>query len=108
MLSFIRPYAPELTAWLKDFGQGASNYDANGHFARIAPVFNAFRYSGDQRPTASASPACREAACPASPRAQLTTRCPGSATQPAADGSTPWRDVNGNLDCDPRIVPPGP
>ena len=40
--------------------------------------------------------------------AQLTTRCPGSATQPAADGSTPWRDVNGNLDCDPRIVPPGP
>ena len=35
-------------------------------------------------------------------------RCPGAASQPAADGSSPWRDVSGALDCDPTQVPPGP
>src|SRR5206468_3873545 len=40
VLQFIRPYTPELVGWLRDFGQGASNYDANGHFARIAPIEN--------------------------------------------------------------------
>ena len=28
--------------------------------------------------------------------------------QPAADGSAPFRDKGGNLDCDPSQVPPGP
>ena len=35
-------------------------------------------------------------------------RCPGAASQPAADGSSPWRDASGALDCDPTQVPPGP
>ena len=114
VLSFIRPYAPELTAWLKDFGQGASNYDANGHFARIAPAFNAFKYDAATNeyvpvPDSQRVPGLPGGGVPGfTSGGQLTTRCPGAATQPAADGSTPWRDVNGNLDCDPRIVPPGP
>ena len=52
MLEFIRPYTPELTGWFHDFGQATANYDANGHFARIQPIFNAFR-----------SPTPRAAAC---------------------------------------------
>jgi len=35
-------------------------------------------------------------------------RCPGGSTQPPPDGSAPWRDTDGELDCDPSTVPPGP
>ena len=44
VLSFFRPYAPDLTGWFRDFGQSAANYDANGHYARIGANFNAFSY----------------------------------------------------------------
>ena len=27
-------------AWLTNFGQLAANYDANGHYARVQPMFN--------------------------------------------------------------------
>ena len=43
MLEFARPYIPELVGWFRDFGVGAANYDANGHYARIQPIFNAFQ-----------------------------------------------------------------
>lgn len=101
-LEFIRPYAPELVGWFRDFGQGASNYDANGHYARIQPIFNAFQLTDN-----TLAPA------PASERAVGTTagdirRCPGSATQAAPDKSNPYRDQSAKLDCDPSQVPPGP
>ena len=35
-------------------------------------------------------------------------RCPGAASQPASDGSSPWSNTDGALDCDPSLVPPGP
>jgi phospholipid/cholesterol/gamma-HCH transport system substrate-binding protein len=38
----------------------------------------------------------------------LLRRCPGAASQPNSDGSAPWRDVSGSLDCDPSQVLPGP
>ena len=30
---------------IRDFGQGAANYDANGHYARIQPIFNTFSFA---------------------------------------------------------------
>jgi hypothetical protein len=36
-----------------------------------------------------------------------TARCPGSAAQPAGDGSNPFT-AGGTLDCDPTIQTPGP
>src|SRR6185503_16614529 len=42
VVDYLRPYAPDFTGWLTKFGQGAANYDANGHYARIQPLFNAF------------------------------------------------------------------
>ena len=45
VIKFIRPYTPDLVGWLRDFGQGAANYDANGHFARIQPIFNAYSFT---------------------------------------------------------------
>ena len=106
VLTFIRPYTPELVGFLRDFGQGASNYDANGHYARIMPMFTP--YSFTDNPAGGLL-------TPQSPVGKLTgtstlnlTRCPGAASQPAADGSAPWRDTDGKLDCDPAEVLPGP
>jgi phospholipid/cholesterol/gamma-HCH transport system substrate-binding protein len=105
VLEFARPYTPDLVGWLRDFGQGASNYDANGHFARIQPIFDAFSFTdnpagGILRPV------------PPSDRFDgyetgVIQRCPGAATQRPADSSAPFTD-GGTLDCDPSLALPGP
>jgi phospholipid/cholesterol/gamma-HCH transport system substrate-binding protein len=106
VLSFIRPYTSDFVGWLRDFGQGAANYDANGHYARIQPIFNAYQFTD--------TPAGGKlTAVPGDQRlAQLQTgnleRCPGAASQAPADGSAPFRDSGGTLDCDPSQVLPGP
>ena len=101
VVQFIRPYTPEFVGWLRDFGQGASAYDANGHYARIQPIFNATspnslipvpiatgdRFAGLQQGNLQ--------------------RCPGAASQYPTDGSAPFLD-GGSLDCQPSEVPPGP
>jgi len=106
VLRFIRPYTADFVGWLRDFGEGASNYDANGHYARIQPIFNAYSFAdnpagGTLTPIA---PSQRLAGL----QSGVVKRCPGAASQPAADGSAPWRDVDGALDCDPSLVLPGP
>ena len=106
VLEFIRPYTPDLTGWLRSFGTSSAAYDANGHFARIAPAFNAFQLR--DTPTG-------QQLVPQDPSQRLDgyrvnqlRRCPGTASQPPADGSAPWRDSSGTLDCDPSQVLPGP
>ncbi len=106
VLSFIRPYTPDFVGWLRDFGQSATNYDANGHFARIAPAFNAFRYDQGSNTLIPLPPALRKPGLDNG--VSVVPRCPGAAVQPPADGSAPWRDVSGTLDCDPSIFLPGP
>jgi phospholipid/cholesterol/gamma-HCH transport system substrate-binding protein len=106
VLRFIRPYTPDLEGWVRDFGQGASNYDANGHFARIQPMFNA--YSFTDTPTGGLL-----TPIPGSRRLDglqtgAVKRCPGAASQAPVDGSAPYRDADGSLDCDPSLVLPGP
>ena len=102
-------HAPSSTGWFHDFGQATANYDANGHFARIQPIFNAFSFTDNPArrraapagPQRRSSPACR----PTSPSAARAP--PASAPQ---DGSAPWTD-DGNLgpdDCDPSLALPGP
>ncbi len=105
VLSFIRPYTPDFVGWLRDFGQSTSNYDANGHYARVQPVFNAFKYNQAANtltpvPSAERLPGLQNGA-------DLVPRCPGAAAQPPADGSAPWRDSGGTLDCNASIFPPG-
>ena len=45
VIDFLRPYSPDLVGWFRDFGQGAANYDANGHYARVLPIFGAFQFT---------------------------------------------------------------
>lgn len=106
VLEFLRPYTPDFTGWVRDFGQGASNYDANGHYARIQPIFNAFNFN-DNPAGGVLTPIPPSQRFDGLETNQLR-RCPGAASQPAADGSAPWRDTSGTLDCDPNQVPPGP
>ena len=107
VLEFIRPYTPDVTGWLRDFSQGAANYDANGHFARIQPIFNAFSLT--ENPAGGVL-------TPIPPEQRLDNlqtgvmeRCPGAALQPLPDGSNPWLE-DGRLRgaCNPDDIPPGP
>jgi phospholipid/cholesterol/gamma-HCH transport system substrate-binding protein len=105
VISYIRPYTPDLTGWITKFGQSANPYDANGHYARIQPIFNQFQYSETPAgPTLLPLPdnlAGRNGL-----NARNSLRCPGAAMQPPPDGSAPWpNDAPG---CDPSNVPPGP
>jgi phospholipid/cholesterol/gamma-HCH transport system substrate-binding protein len=104
VVDYLRPYAPDFTGWLTKFAEGAANYDANGHYARIQPMFNAFSL------TDNAAGSFLTAAPNTQRLANLQTgkqqRCPGGATQPAPDGSNPYREPQ--TTCDPNSVPPGP
>jgi phospholipid/cholesterol/gamma-HCH transport system substrate-binding protein len=108
VLEFIRPYTPSLTGWFHDFGQVTANYDANGHFARIQPIFNSFTYT--ENPSGAVlTPNGLDNKFDGA-QTGVDKRCPGAASQPAEDGSAPWTD-GGNLgpnDCDPSQALPGP
>ena len=45
----LRQYTPDLAGWFTKFGQVASSYDANGHYARIQPVVGALRLQRGHR-----------------------------------------------------------
>jgi phospholipid/cholesterol/gamma-HCH transport system substrate-binding protein len=105
VLEFARPYTPDLVGWLRDFGQGAANYDANGHFARIQPMFNAFSFADN--PAGGLLTPIPPANRLDGFETGIQRRCPGAATQRPADGSAPFTD-GGDLDCDPSLVLPGP
>jgi phospholipid/cholesterol/gamma-HCH transport system substrate-binding protein len=108
VLEFIRPYIPELTGWFHDFGQSTANYDANGHFARIQPIFNAFTFVDDPAGGVLRPQGLNDKF--AGLQTNIARRCPGAASQRAEDNSAPYTD-NGNLgpdDCDPSLALPGP
>ena len=103
VVDYLRPYAPDFTGWLTKFAEGAANYDANGHFARIMPMFNAFQLTDTAAgPVLTYSSANRLQGF----QTHQQQRCPGAATQAAPDGSNPYREPQ--TTCDPNAIPPGP
>jgi phospholipid/cholesterol/gamma-HCH transport system substrate-binding protein len=105
VLEFARPYTPDFIGWVRDFGQGSANYDANGHYARIQPMFNAFQFADN--PAGGLLTPVPPANRMDGVETGVIKRCPGAATQRPADGSAPFTD-GGSLDCDPSLVLPGP
>jgi phospholipid/cholesterol/gamma-HCH transport system substrate-binding protein len=100
---FIRPYAPDLTSWLRNFGGVMAPYDANGHYARTIPVFDAFNFTDDaEGGSLTPKPAAERGSSPHISTGNLR-RCPGAGAPPAADGSAPFVDMGelANPDCDP-------
>jgi phospholipid/cholesterol/gamma-HCH transport system substrate-binding protein len=97
--NFFGPYSPDLVGALRTFGESGAYYDADGHYARVSPVFPSFTLGEKD----TLKPTTPTAALAALKSGQLR-RCPGAATQPAADGSSPF--VDGELlTCDPAQHP---
>jgi phospholipid/cholesterol/gamma-HCH transport system substrate-binding protein len=103
VIEFARPYAPDLTGWFTKFGEGAANYDANGHYARIQPLFNAFSLNAAGTSLTPVDPASRSLGLDTG----NSQRCPGGAMQPPPDHSAPYKETP-TFSCDPSTVPPGP
>jgi phospholipid/cholesterol/gamma-HCH transport system substrate-binding protein len=100
---FIRPYGPDLTAWLRSFGGAMAPYDANGHYARSVPVFDAFSFTDDaDGGTLTPKSPAQRGQSPYLSTGNLR-RCPGAGAPAPADGSAPFVDMGelANPDCDP-------
>ena len=94
------PYSPDLAGTLRTFGAGAGYWDADGHYVHVTGVFPDFKLGEHETLTPAAS---AQAALEGLKTGQLR-RCPGAATQSAADGSSPF--VDGELlSCDPTETP---
>jgi phospholipid/cholesterol/gamma-HCH transport system substrate-binding protein len=106
VVEFLRPYAPDMAAWITHFATVPAYYDANGHYARVLPIFNAFSFDSANNQLNPLAPSERKNVI-----TSLGNRyCPGASTPSAPDGSNPFLD-NGKLtskDCDPNVRPPGP
>ena len=98
--AFFGPYSPDLEGTLREFGQASAYYDANGHYVRVNPVFPDFAPGGGENNLTPSSPGAALAPL----KSGQLRRCPGGATQPAADGSSPFT-FNEQLSCDPSEHP---
>jgi phospholipid/cholesterol/gamma-HCH transport system substrate-binding protein len=108
-LNFIRAYTPDFFNAIGKLGQIAGYYDGNGHYVRAATAGqNLFQLVGGTLQPIKKSE--QFAPFEALGQPEIPQRCPGGATQPAADGSSPFVG-GGSVDpstCDPSDVPPGP
>ena len=86
-VAFARPYTPDLIGLLAKFGQVTAYYDADGHYARVAPAgANIFQNTGGTlTPLAPAQQFDQYAALGLGP----FLRCPGGSTQAGAAGRPP-------------------
>ncbi|MEX1141591.1 MAG: MlaD family protein [Thermoleophilaceae bacterium] len=103
IFGFIRPYVPDLVAWMRSFGGAMAPYDANGHFLRAMPVFDAYELVDDDEGGHFVDkPPSQRGVSPYLSTGNLR-RCPGAAAPPPADGSAPFVDTGelANPDCDP-------
>jgi phospholipid/cholesterol/gamma-HCH transport system substrate-binding protein len=97
-IDYLREYTPDVVAALTNVGQASSYYDANGHYARTAPVLYPFTTDAMGQ-LVQQNPADRYDGLQ-----HVSTRCPGSAAQASSDGSSPVAVAG----CDTKNVPSGP
>jgi phospholipid/cholesterol/gamma-HCH transport system substrate-binding protein len=104
IFSFARPYVPDLVGWVRDFGQVMATYDANGHYARTLPVFDAYSTTDGVHLTAKPY---ADRGRDANLKTGQLRRCPGAAAPALPDGSSPFVDDGplANPDCDPAQRP---
>jgi phospholipid/cholesterol/gamma-HCH transport system substrate-binding protein len=112
-LDFIRTYTPDLLNGFGKVGQIVGYYDGNGNYARVLfSNLNIFDYNSGSGELEPIPPSQQYNAFGTS--ASVQRRCPGSAVQPAADGSNPFTNPPfagsgvSSAECNPADVPPGP
>jgi phospholipid/cholesterol/gamma-HCH transport system substrate-binding protein len=84
VFEYVRGYTPDFAAWLTNFGQLAANYDANGHYARVQPMFLPANYSAGTLTAVAPSGKLNGF------EKNIKNRCPGGVVQASPDGSTPF------------------
>lgn len=106
----LRPYTPDLTAFISRFGAATAYYDGNGHYARIQPA--AANVFDSQQVTPDTSTLVPQYTDPGAQFDDLQVinpirRCPGTGSALLSDGSNPFLD-GGNLTgvCNPNHIPP--
>ncbi|MCX6388675.1 MAG: MlaD family protein [Solirubrobacterales bacterium] len=109
-IEFARPYTVDLVGWVREFGQATAFYDSNGHYARVSPAFNAYKYdSGTQALDvldADKRLSIYEDAAFGGHGTGNNKRCPGAAA--AAPTGMTWPFLSGGATgCDPNQVLPG-
>jgi phospholipid/cholesterol/gamma-HCH transport system substrate-binding protein len=102
VVEYARGYTPDLTGWITKFAEAAGYYDANGHYARVMPVFSPSQFDPASGTLTAVPPAQRLTS--RFWETGMRNRCPGGATQPAPDGSSPYAFMG----CDTTSTPPGP
>jgi phospholipid/cholesterol/gamma-HCH transport system substrate-binding protein len=110
-LNFARAYTPDIFNALGKLGTAAGYYDGNGHYLRAATsAQNLFKYNaGTLEPITKAQQYNVFGSS-----AAVHRRCPGGATQKAADASNPFVDPPwsgssvSSSECNPADAPPGP
>ncbi len=125
-LTFLRPYTPDILAWLSKFGEVTAYYDGQGHYGRVQPAgANPFDYTqlpgndqliGDYQAAYTGPPPQYpiQNALPYVVDPADNERCPGAGSAPAPDASNPFVQPawpNSGLDasdCNPSWIPPGP
>lgn len=112
-VQFLRPYAPDLVAFLTKFGQVSAYFDGNSHYARVQPAAsNVFSYNTNGALPDTLDPQYTNPAAQWNQIQMLNPvmRCPGGGSAPAADGSNPFLDngLLGPADCNPADLPPSP
>ena len=112
-LNFIRAYSPDLFNGFARLGQVSAPYDGNGHYVRTSfSDLNIFKYDSGSRELEPIAPSEQYEVFGSS--AGVKRRCPGGASQPAADGSSPFVEppFSGSgvttSECNPADAPPGP
>jgi phospholipid/cholesterol/gamma-HCH transport system substrate-binding protein len=99
VIQYARQYTPDLSAWFTKFAGVAGYYDANGHYARVQPLFAPTQLQSDGT-LAAVNPANRVDPF----QKGVFRRCPGGAAQYPPDGSAPVPAPG----CDPSAEVPGP
>jgi phospholipid/cholesterol/gamma-HCH transport system substrate-binding protein len=91
ILAGFRAYVPEVVAgFFEGFGGSEGGYyDANGHYARVAPVFTGSP-TGVQGALSVLGKLTGALPQLSGYRTGVLARCPGSAVAPAAAGGNPW------------------
>jgi phospholipid/cholesterol/gamma-HCH transport system substrate-binding protein len=92
IFEFARPYIPDLVAWVVNWAGLFATYDANGHYGRTVPVFDAFKFIDTPQGgmLSQTPPGQRGFGSPL--RTGFLQRCPGGAIVPPPDNSAPYVD----------------
>jgi phospholipid/cholesterol/gamma-HCH transport system substrate-binding protein len=103
VFEFARPYIPDLVGWVTNWAGLFAPYDANGHYARTVPVFDAFSFSDDAQGGTLIPKPTNLRGSGGDLKTGFLHRCPGAGIVPPPDASAPFVDSGplSNANCRP-------